>query len=153
MSALKALTNNEDRVKYLNSKAQELSDKEAEDLVADYDAALVEFKSKHKVNTFKIKFKGKVFEMPNTMPFSFSMFYLRNCVIKKDGKTIFDIPDHLIAEFIERMFGKDFIELMSMSDDVDIKFVVEKIIPDVFTRWGYVITKEDLERKNRLTPA
>jgi len=144
--------NNKERINFLDTKVEELGEQQANDLVIDYDAALKEYKQKS--NPYKIKFKGRIFDVPRSMPFSFSMFYMRYCLVKKQGKTIFQIPDERIHEFIEKMFGRLFLKTLMNSDDVDMNFVMGTLVPDIFEKWGYGINtprKDDLG-KNVQTP-
>jgi len=136
---IKKSATNEERIAFLNSKAEEESDLQEQELVTDYDAALREYKTKN--TPHKVRFKGNIYEVPPTMPFSFSMFYMRYCIVKENGKTIFKIPDERVSDFIERMFGKRFLAALSKSDDVDLNFIIGTIVPDVFEKWGYGIKK------------
>ncbi len=134
---VKKLANNEDRIAFLNQKAEEISQNQEEELVTDYDEALQEYKQGS--TPHKVKFKGKIFDIPRSMPFSFSLFYMRNCIKKRKGKTVFEIPEDKISEFIEKMFGKDFLDTLNDSDDVELGFVVHRLIPDIMDKWGYNI--------------
>jgi hypothetical protein len=63
------------------------------------------------------------------------------------------VPDEKIAEFIERMFGTEFLELLMAAPDVDMNFVLLKLVPDIFGKWGYGIKTGELDEiKNMLTP-
>lgn len=134
----KSLTN-EEKIAFLNAKTEELSSHQEEELVTDYDEALKEYQEENKPH--KIKFKGKIFSIPSSMPFSFGLFYMRHCIKKRDGKTIFEIPDDKLSEFIEKMFGKEFLDTLDQSVDIDVNFVVGILIPDIMDRWGYTIAK------------
>ncbi len=147
-----AKKSNEDRIAHLNSKVEEISVHQEEELVADYDAALEEWQHEHK--PYKVKFKGHTFEIPRSIPFNFSLFYMKNCVKKQQGKTIFTIPDDKQVEFIEKMFGKKFLELLEKADDVELDFVFSKLVPDIMHKWGYTIqgsqeTKTKATGKNK----
>lgn len=137
----------EEKIAFLNQKTEEVVAKQEKELITDYDEALNEYKLKNK--SHKIKFKGKVFDVPSSMPFSFGMFYLKHCIQKKNGKTIFSIPDDKLDEFIERMFGKKFLLELNASDDVELKFVIGELVPDIMAKWGYGINKDDNIEKNK----
>ena len=138
---------NKERIAFLNSKVEELAENQEAELITNYDEALKEYKDKSK--PYKIQFKGRIFEVPRSMPFSFSMFYMRYCITKKEGKTIFDIPEERVGEFIEKMFGKAFLKTLNYSDDVDMSFILYTLIPDIFSKWGYGIKTPG---KNARTP-
>lgn len=137
---------NEERMALLNAKTEEVALNQEEQLVADYDAALEEFHRENK--PFKVKFKGKVFNIPSSMPFSFGMFYMRHCVQKINGVTQFIIPEELIGEFIEKMFGPTF--LAEIDDDTtELAFIMEKIIPDIMDKWGYSVSKNKVTEQGK----
>jgi hypothetical protein len=138
---------NEERMAFLNEKAEEMAQLQEADLVVDYDEALAEHRQKNKPHL--IRFKGKTFEIPRSMPFTFSLFYMRHCIQRKSGKTVFAIPEDRIAEFIEKMFGKDFLETLDQSD-VDFNFVLGRLVPDIMSMWGYKVddTKGSSSAKN-----
>jgi hypothetical protein len=138
---------NKERIAFLNSKTEELAEKQEEELITNYDEALNEYKNKSKPH--KIKFKGRIFEIPRSMPFSFSMFYMKYCITRQGGKTIFSIPEERVNEFIEKMFGKGFLKTLNHSDDVDMDFILSVLIPDIFDKWGYGIKTPE---KNAQTP-
>ena len=144
---IKKSATNDERIAYLNSKVEELSELQEQELVTDYDAALKEYKTKNV--PYKVRFKGKIYEVPMTMPFSFSMFYMRYCIVKENGKTIFKIPDNLIGAFIEKMFGTSFLQALHENDDIELNFILGTIVPDVFEKWGYGIKTSG---KNAQTP-
>ncbi len=128
---------NNERIAFLNEQAEELSIQQEEELVTDYDAALKEYQTKNK--PYKVKFKGQIFEVPHSIPFSFSLFYMRHCIKKQGGTTVFVIPDDKQSEFIERMFGKRFLKVLEQSDDVELNFVFSKLVPDIMDKWGYSV--------------
>ncbi len=144
----KKLTTNEDRIAFLNAKTEELSVQQEEELVADYDAALKEYQEKNKPH--KVKFKGKVFDVPRSIPFAFSLFYMRNCIKKENGATIFFIPDDKQGEFLEKMFGPKFLAVLEESDDVELNFIFSTLVADIMGKWGYNIkTPKDKTPKNK----
>ena len=134
------LKKNAERLAFLDEKAEELAIAQEEDLVVDYDEALAEYQQKNKPR--QIRFKGKVFEIPRAMPFTFALFYMRHCIKRKGGKIIFEIPEDKLGEFITKMFGKEFLEVLDQSDDVDFDFVIGRLIPDIMSSWGYNIKSE-----------
>lgn len=146
------LATNEERILFLDQKAQELQESQQEDLVADYDAALKEYETKNKPHL--IKFSGEVFEIPNEMPFKFATFYFRHCVKKVAGKTQMQVPEDRLYEFIELMFGKRFLSVLETSD-AGMNFVFRHIVPDIMKMWGQDVdaSKGTKERKNAMTRA
>ena len=137
---------NEEKIAFLNDKVNELSSNQEADLVTDYDDALREWREKNAPH--KVKFKGRVFEVPRSIPFSFSMFYMRHCIKKVNGRTLFVIPEERQSEFIEKMFGEEFLAVLEQSDDVELQFVFSKLVPDIMSKWGYDI-KEPKNSKNK----
>lgn len=133
------LSTNEEKIAFLNTKTEELSQHQEQELVVDYDEALEEYQAQNK--PYKIKFKGTIFNIPRSMPFSFGLFYMRYCIKKRDGKTIFEIPDDKLSEFIEKMFGKEFLDILDQSKDLELNFVVGRLIPDIMNNWGYSIVE------------
>ena len=85
------------------------------------------------------------------MPFGFSMFFFRNCY-KKDKKTgivNIDIPDEIICQFIERMFGQKFLKVLEDQYENSIDYVLEILVLRVLEIWGYGIepSKDNKEKK------
>ena len=143
---IKKLISNEERIAFLNKKAVELSSIQEDELISDYDEALSEYKNQNK--PWKIKFKGEIIEIPRSIPFSFSMFCMKHCYEKKGDKTVFKIPNDKVDEFICRMFGEEFFEILEKSDGVDMQFVLGTLVSDIFNKWGYSITKPKSMEKN-----
>ena len=137
---------NMERIAFLEEKTAELVQEQESELVTDYDQALEEYEFKNKPH--KIKFNGKVFKIPHTMPFSFSMFYMRHCLIKQGGKTMFTIPDDKLATFIEKMFGADFLNEFDQNNKASLDFLLQIIIPDVMYKWGYNVKSNKPTEKN-----
>lgn len=133
------LSTNEEKVAFLNAKTEELSQQQEQELIVDYDDALKEYQEQNR--PYKIKFKGKTFNVPHSMPFSFGLFYMRHCIKKREGKTVFEIPDERLSEFIEKMFGKEFLNTLDQSTDIDLDFVIGRLIPDIMSRWGYTVAE------------
>ena len=133
----KTPTTNDERIAFLNAKTEQLASEQETELIADYDEALKEWKEKNA--PYRVKFKGKIFDIPRNIPFNFSLFYLRYCIKKQDGKTLFVIPDDKQSEFIELMFGPDFLAALEGSGDIDLNFVFEKLVPDIMDKWGYSV--------------
>lgn len=128
---------NSERIAFLDSKTEELAKAQEADLVVDFDEALTEYQLKNAPR--KIRFKGQVFEIPRSMPFSFGLFYMRHCIKRREGKVFFEVPEDQLAEFITKMFGKSFLEVLDQSDDVDMNFVFEHLVPEIMEGWGYNI--------------
>lgn len=136
---------NLDRRKLLNDGLKDVEKLEELDLAIDFDEALKEYSSKNK--SHKIKFKGRVFNIPFTMPFTFGMFYMRNCLVRRDGGVFFEIPTDLMAEFIDKMFGKEFLEMLNMEQDVELNFIVGVLVPQIMELWGHAVNT-DIKEKN-----
>ena len=139
----------QDKLKYLDNKFNEIKRNEEKDLVIDFDKAVEEHYNKSQ--KLKVKFMGKYYEVPSEMSFNFAMFFFRNCMRTDDqtGKTIFDIPDSKIQEFIERMFGSDFLEALESCNNhkVTMSFVFKNLSMEILEKWGYKINPEN-ENKN-----
>ena len=129
------LNNNADRIKFLNEKQEEITERQSNNLVLDFDQALKE-ENKQKI---EIKLLGRTYFLPKKMPFNFSTFFLRNCYKKIKGQWTVVMDDDKIMPFIELMFGKKFIENLENSRDnrISMMFVYEKIVPKILDQWGY----------------
>jgi len=141
--------NNEERLKFLNEKCDEIKERQLEELEFDFDEALNEY-SKEK--SFKVKFANKIFTLPMSMPFNFSTFFLRYCYKKIDGKMIFTVPDEHFYKFLELMFGREFLTSLERSR-ASINFVFETIVPKVMSKWGYDIDSsknKDIQKKMKM---
>lgn len=142
--------NNEDRIKYLNEKEQEMiKDQEAE-LFIDFDKAIQENKKKSII----VNFLNKNYYLPIKMPFNFSTFFLRNCLTKEKGVTLVDIPDDKVLEFIKLMFGEVFFKSLEDSKDsgISLSLVFDKLVPPILKQWGYDTTKDkNIEKKTKMT--
>lgn len=123
---------NEERIAYLNAKTQELVEREEEELVLDFDQALEEKEQK----PIKVKFQGKIYEVPSQMPFNFAMFFFRNCYKKVGGKVRIEIPEGMMVKFIELMFGEEFTKAVEGAN-VSVNFVLETMAMRVLDGWGY----------------
>ena len=136
---------NRDKLNLLTEKTNEVIAVQETELVVNYDEALNEYHKQNKPH--KIQFLGNVFEIPNSMPFAFGMFYMRNCIKKVNGKTIFAVPDDLLDEFLILMFGPKFVTLLT-EGAVELEFVFSTLVPDIMDKWGYNIEKTDTLVKN-----
>lgn len=136
---------NEERRKFLNEQLKDVEKQEEVSLSIDFDEALHEYETKNAPH--KIKFKGKVYEIPFTMPFSFGMFYMRHCLVKRDSGVFFEIPTDLMSTFIEKMFGQNFLNALDMEQDVEMNFIVGVMIPQIMELWGHSVNT-DIPRKN-----
>lgn len=136
---------NEERKKFLNEQLKDVEKQEEVSLAIDFDEALNEYSTKNVPH--KIKFKGKVYEIPFTMPFSFGMFYMKHCLVKRDKGVFFEIPTERMSEFIEKMFGQKFLNALDMEKDVEMNFIVGVMIPQIMELWGHSVNT-DIPRKN-----
>jgi len=141
---------NEKRLELLENKFEEIKERQESELTYDFDKALEEYVKKKE--RFTVRFLGKIYELPQSVPFNFSTFFLRYCVKKVGGQQIVSIPDDKILQFIKLMFGQKFLVALETSNDVNvsIEFVNETIVPLVMKQWGYDIDNEnvkDLQKK------
>lgn len=126
--------NNEERREFLNKKAIEEAREQERELVFDFDEAWSEYKTL--ATPYRIKFLGQVYEISRSVPFSFMVFSAANCYTRDNsGRLVFQIPEDKIMDYLRAMFGKEFTEALAKSD-VDVNFVMKKIVPKVFELWG-----------------
>jgi len=130
---LSNLATNEERIAFLNEKAKELQVKQQEELVGDYDAALEEYRKKKKPHV--IKFLGRKYTVPASAPFNFMTFWLRHCMKKRDGRLIVEIPDDRLLEFLQLMFGVEFVQDIE-AEGIEFEFIWNHIALDVLALWG-----------------
>ncbi len=141
---------NEKRLELLENKFEEIKERQESELTCDFDKALEEYVKKKERLT--VRFLGKIYELPQSVPFNFSTFFLRYCIKKVNGKQVVSIPDDKILQFIKLMFGQKFLIALETSNNVNvsIEFVNETIVPFVMKQWGYDIDNEnvkDLQKK------
>lgn len=139
---MRQFRSNDERILFLNQAAEELARRQAENLVADYDAALAEYRDKNR--PFVVRFGGRNYELPRSMPFAFTMFYLRHCLQRRGGRTVFEVPDDRLGEFLTLMFGRRFARDIETSG-VEVNFVMSRIVPDIMGRWGLSVTGSQSE--------
>lgn len=133
--ANKNFKDNNDRIKYLTEKQEEISKRQENNLVLDFDQALKEANKKQ----IEIKLLGKTYFLPSEMPFNFSTFFLRHCYKKVKGQFLVMMPEDKMLEFLELMFGRRFIQSLENSNNsnVSMLFVFQNIVPKVLKQWGY----------------
>lgn len=133
--AIKNFKDNIDRIKYLTEKQEEISTRQENNLVLDFDQALKEANKKQ----IEIKLLGKTYFLPSEMPFNFSTFFLRHCYKKVKGQFIVMMPEDKMLEFLELMFGRRFVQSLENSNNsnVSMLFVFQNIVPKVLKEWGY----------------
>jgi hypothetical protein len=133
---LNRFENNAERIAYLEDKHEEMKINKEKDLILDFDKALEE--EKNSSSKIKIKLIGKYYDLPRDIPFNFSTFLLRNCYKRVGGKTIMFIPDDKVFQFLELMFGKNFIMDIEKSKnrDISITFIFDNIVPEIMKQWG-----------------
>lgn len=141
------LATNEDRIAFLNAKAEEVAQREVDALVIDFDQALAEQAKK----PIKVKFNGAVYQVPDQMPFKFAMFYFRHCHKKSQGQTVIEVPEEKMTEFIQLMFGQKFLDAIEETD-VPVNFVFDTIAARIMARWGYETKGKGNPSKNVQTP-
>lgn len=127
--------NNDDRIKYLTEKQNEISERQENNLVLDFDQAIKEANKKQ----IEIKLLDKTYFLPSEMPFNFSTFFLRHCYKKVKGQFVVMMPEDKMLEFLELMFGKRFIQSLENSNNCNVSmlFVFQNIVPTVLREWGY----------------
>jgi len=136
---------NEERISQLNEKVEEIKERQESELTCDFDKALDEYVNSNK--KFTVRFLGKIYELPNSMPFNFQTFFLRHCYKKIDGKMVIIMPDDKIFMFIKLMFGGKFLTALEQTNNVHVtlNFVNKVIIPRVMQEWGYDINNKDVK--------
>jgi len=141
--------NNEERLAYLNTKQDEIAVRQEGELLIDFDKALEESKEEQ----IKVKFLNKYYQVPTSMPFNFSIFFLRNCYKKVNGKMTVVVPDEYLVKFITMMFGNDFMTALENTKDVRITMgiVFSKIVPAILDKWGYNVDTTKQKKIQTLT--
>lgn len=145
------LKNNEARLQYLNEKHEEIKQDQEAKLVIDFDKAIQESREYISIN-----FLNREYRLPTDIPFNFSTFFMRHCMKKVKGKVIVEIPDDRALEFIERMFGDEFMRALNAckNSKVTTKLVFETLVPPILEQWGYDTNNADSdiikEYKNQL---
>ena len=125
---------NKDRLKILHGAIDEIKQSESVSLSLDFDEALKEHETAKR--PIRIKFKGRSYKLPSSMPMSFMLFFSKNCIKRVKGKEIIEVPNDKIAEFIERMFGTEFLLAME-KHQVGMETVMESFVQKILTAWGY----------------
>ena len=129
---------NAEKEKILDEKFNELQEIQEENLLIDFDKAIEEYKSK----PYYVKFNNKYFDVPRNMPLDFSMFFFRHCFKKVNGKTLIDVPEDKMFQFIKLMFGNDMlISLENSKKRIGIDQVFETLAMPILNKWGYGTVK------------
>lgn len=118
----------------LEEKAQDAAEQQREDLILDFDAAKAEYDRQHQ--PIQVKVGGETYQLPPEIPFTLFLFYQRHCLSKREGKTVFEVPDDRVLEFLELMFGEGILTQLEQSD-LTFEFVMQKVAPRIMERWGY----------------
>jgi len=142
------------RLRLLDEAEERAREYQTMELSSDYDEAIKEHRKRKQ--PLIVKFQGKRYEMPSSIPFSLSVFIMRECIQKVKGsdgkmKEIFVFPDDKVLEFMERVFGKQFAQAV-MSSDIGTDFVAEVIIPDILGKWGLMVNNNQSEEKKTAIP-
>jgi len=142
--------NNDERIKYLNEKHKEISDRQEKELYIDFDEALQDEQKKEEYIT--IKLLNKKYKIPSKMPFNFSTFFLRYCYKRVGKKYAVVMPEEKMQEFLELMLPKQlFIDIYKSKEQcISTEFIWGKIVPKIMSLWGYDINPEkakELEKK------
>lgn len=136
--------NNKEREELLDNKLNELSENQSENLVIDFDQAIKEEQEK----IIQIIFDNKKWDLPHKMPFSFAMFFFRNCLKKQNNKTVVEIPDDLTLVFIEKMFGKKFYEsLIESNINFSFDLLFKNLAFKILKSWGIDMDSPEAQKK------
>lgn len=136
--------NNKEREKLLDNKLSELANEQSGNLVIDFDQAIEEEQKK----VLEVIFDGITYKLSYKMPFSFAMFFFRNCFKQKDNKTVIEIPEDLTLNFIEKMFGKDFYNaLMESNKSFSFDLIFKNLAFKVLKAWGIDMDSEETQKK------
>ena len=136
--------NNKEKEEFLDQQLDNLANQQEQELLIDFDEIIEE----EKAQGLKIKFNKKIYTIPSKMPFSFAMFFFRNCLKTVKGKTVIQIPDHITIEFIERMFGEVFLKDLEESKiDISFQTLFEKFANKVLNNWGIDIESDETQKK------
>lgn len=130
---------NQKKINELEESELYAASNEETDLFYDFDKAIEETKTKE----LKIMFNNKYYYVPSEMPFSFSMFFFRNCMKKADGKDVFEVPESQLGEFIELMFGSEFLKSLETNKKLTINQVFSTLALKILKKWGYAINVTD----------
>lgn len=135
---------NEEREKLLDNKLNELAENQSENLVIDFDQAIEEEQEK----VIEIIFDNKKYKLSHKMPFSFAMFFFRNCFKKVGNKTVVEIPDELTMTFIEKMFGKEFYNSIIESDkSFSFDLLFKNLAFKILKAWGIDFDSPEAQKK------
>jgi hypothetical protein len=126
-------------IDFLDRKLDEAIKIEVEENSIDFDRAYEEYQNKNK--PIKIKFKGRTFNIPASVPTQFYVFYLRNCIRNENGKQIVDIPTDKMPEFIKLMFGEEFYEFI-IQNEIEFEFVIGKMASGILEKWKLLSEKK-----------
>jgi hypothetical protein len=126
-------------IDFLDRKLDEAIKAEVEENSIDFDRAYEEYQNKNK--PIKIKFKGRTFNIPASVPTQFYVFYLRNCIRNENGKQIVDIPTDKMPEFIKLMFGEEFYEFI-IQNEIEFEFVIGKMASGILEKWKLLSEKK-----------
>lgn len=132
-------TNNEERENFLEEKFEEIQEIQEADLLVDFDQAIKEKAEK----PLYIKFIGKTFEVPRKMPFKFATFFFRYCYKKEHGKIKIDVPEERLFQFMQLMFGNDFLTSIERNKkNISLELVFDVISVPILDKWGYGIDQK-----------
>ena len=115
----------------LEQAQEELTTQQERELIADYDAALAEWKAKQR--PYYVRFNGKEYAVPRTQPFSYTLFVSRHTQ-KVGNKVMLVVPDDKQYEYIRLMLGDEFVEALGDSQ-VELEFVQEHIVKPIHAMW------------------
>jgi len=120
------------KIEKLELLQEEQSNIETQNLFYDFDKAIEEKMQE----PLDIKFNGKIWKVPSEMPFDFSMFFFRNCIIKVNGVDTFDVAENQIVNFLTLMFGIEFMKTLETTK-VPTTLIFETLALQILNKWGY----------------
>jgi len=137
---------NDKRESYLNDQLKILADNQEAELLLDFDAAVEEVEEK----PYKIKFNGKIYDVPREMPLGFATFFFRYCYKKINNKVTLEVPEDRMMQFIELMFGKEMLRALETSKKaVSIDLVFNKLAGTILAKWGYNVQSNNSETSQK----
>jgi hypothetical protein len=137
---------NDKRESYLNDQLRILADNQEAELLLDFDAAVEEVKEK----PYKVKFNGKIYDVPREMPLGFATFFFRYCYKKINNKVTLEVPEDRMMQFIELMFGKEMLRALETSRKaVSIDLVFNKLAGTILAKWGYNVQSNNSETSQK----
>lgn len=138
------------KMELLDQKLEDERQDQEDRLLVDFDKVISEVTSK----PFTIKFQSEYYEIPNSMPLDFSMFFYRHALKRKGNEQIIDIEESKISKFIELMLGKKFLYVLERSaGKIGFELVMDQLAAPILEQWGYGTKKTIKQGKSQYTTA